>query len=355
MVCWVPSTGTAHLRCGPEMAVRLARFPGVREQTVELARSCVFDFAVGAPKLPDWPVPDGHTEASWLRHLVALGARERYGPPEREKTPGAYAQIARELDVIEELGFPGYFLIVHDIVEFCRRNDILCQGRGSAANSAVCYALGITGVDAVRHGLLFERFLSPGRDGPPDIDLDIEHRRREEAIQHVYDKYGRQCTAQVAARDPVGAEVDVPAPVTALAQQLLRLPRHLGIHSGGMVICDRPVGEVCPIEWARMPGRSVLQWDKDDCAAAGLVMLSALHDCFDLVAAHHGERYDLATIPPEDPLVYDMLCDADTVGVFQVESRAQMATLPRLRPRTFYDLVVEVALIRPGPIQGGSV
>jgi error-prone DNA polymerase len=396
MVGWLPATGTAHLRSGREMAARLARFPGVREQTVELARACMFDFAVVAPKLPDWPVPHGHTEASWLRHLVALGARQRYGPPGREKTPGAYAQIARELDVIEELGFPGYFLIVHDIVEFCRRNNILCQGRGSAANSAVCYALGITGVDAVRHGLLFERFLSPGRDGPPDIDLDIEHRRREEAIQHVYGKYGRQCTAQVAnvisyrprmalrdaaralghspgqqdawskqvdPRDPVGAEVDIPAPVTALATRLLRLPRHLGIHSGGMVICDRPVGEVCPIEWARMPGRSVLQWDKDDCAAAGLVkfdllglgMLSALHDCFDLVAAHHGERYDLATIPPEDPLVYDMLCDADTVGVFQVESRAQMATLPRLRPRKFYDLVVEVALIRPGPIQGGSV
>ncbi|HEU5159572.1 MAG TPA: error-prone DNA polymerase [Streptosporangiaceae bacterium] len=396
MVGWLPATGTAHLRSGREMAARLARFPGVREQTVELARACVFDFAVVAPRLPDWPVPDGHTEASWLRHLVMLGARARYGPPGRETTPGAYAQIARELDVIEELGFPGYFLIVHDIVEFCRQNNILCQGRGSAANSAVCYALGITGVDAVRHGLLFERFLSPGRDGPPDIDLDIEHRRREEAIQHVYNKYGRQCTAQVAnvisyrprmalrdaaralghspgqqdawskqvdPRDPIGAEADVPAPVTALAGQFLRLPRHLGIHSGGMVICDRPVGEVCPIEWARMPGRSVLQWDKDDCAAAGLVkfdllglgMLSALHDCFDLVAAHHGERYDLATIPPEDPLVYDMLCDADTVGVFQVESRAQMATLPRLRPRKFYDLVVEVALIRPGPIQGGSV
>ncbi|MEU6034732.1 error-prone DNA polymerase [Actinomadura sp. NPDC047616] len=396
MVGWLPASGTAHLRGGAEMAVRLARFPGVRERTVELARECVFDFAVVAPRLPDWPVPDGHTEASWLRHLVAEGARQRYGPPERERTPGAYAQIAKELDVIEELGFPGYFLIVHDIVEFCRSRDILCQGRGSAANSAVCYALGITGVDAVRHGLLFERFLSPGRDGPPDIDLDIEHRRREEAIQYVYEKYGRECTAQVAnvisyrprmavrdaaralgfspgqqdawsrgidPRDPVGAEADIPEAVTELAQRMLTLPRHLGIHSGGMVIADRPVGEVCPIEWARMPGRSVLQWDKDDCAAAGLVkfdllglgMLAALHDCFDLVAEHHGERYDLQSIPPEDPLVYDMLCDADTVGVFQVESRAQMATLPRLRPREFYDLVVEVALIRPGPIQGGSV
>ncbi|TMQ99209.1 error-prone DNA polymerase [Actinomadura soli] len=396
MVGWLPASGTAHLRSGAEMARRLARFPGVRERTVALAKECLFDFDVVAPRLPDWPVEDGHTEASWLRHLVAEGALKRYGPPERERVPGAYEQIAKELDVIEQLRFPGYFLIVHDIVEFCRREGILCQGRGSAANSAVCYALGITGVDAVRHGLLFERFLSPGRDGPPDIDLDIEHRRREEAIQYVYDTYGRECTAQVAnvisyrprmavrdaaralgfspgqqdawskgidPRDPVGTESDIPGPVLELADRMQRLPRHLGIHSGGMVIADRPVGEICPIEWATMPNRSVLQWDKDDCAAAGLVkfdllglgMLAALHDCFDLVDAHHGSRYDLQSIPPDDHLVYDMLCDADTVGVFQVESRAQMATLPRLRPRVFYDLVVEVALIRPGPIQGGSV
>ncbi|TDE35767.1 error-prone DNA polymerase [Actinomadura sp. 6K520] len=396
MAGWLPAGGTAHIRSGAEMARRLARFPGVLERTAALGRECRFGFGVVAPRLPDWPVPDGHTEASWLRHLVREGALKRYGPPERERVSGAHEQIARELDVIEQLGFPGYFLIVHDIVEFCRGRGILCQGRGSAANSAVCYALGITGVDAVRHGLLFERFLSPGRDGPPDIDLDIEHRRREEAIQYVYGKYGRECTAQVAnvityrprmavrdaaralgfspgqqdawskgvdPRDPVGAESDVPAPVMELANRMLALPRHLGIHSGGMVIADRPVGEICPIEWATMPGRSVLQWDKDDCAAAGLVkfdllglgMLAALHDCFDLVAGHHGRRYDLQSVPPDDPLVYDMLCDADTVGVFQVESRAQMATLPRLKPREFYDLVVEVALIRPGPIQGGSV
>ncbi|WP_067457359.1 error-prone DNA polymerase [Actinomadura macra] len=396
MVGWLPAGGTAHLRSGAEMAARLARFPGVRERTVDLARECLFRFDVVAPRLPDWPVGDGHTEASWLRHLVADGALRRYGPPDAERVSGAYAQIARELDVIEELRFPGYFLIVHDIVEFCRREGILCQGRGSAANSAVCYALGITGVDAVHHGLLFERFLSPGRDGPPDIDLDIEHRRREEAIQYVYGKYGRECTAQVAnvisyrprmavrdaaralgfspgqqdawsksidPRDPVGTETGIPAPVLELADRMQRLPRHLGIHSGGMVIADRPVGEICPIEWASMADRSVLQWDKDDCAAAGLVkfdllglgMLAALHDCFDLVAEHHGRRHDLQSIPPDDPQVYEMLGDADTVGVFQVESRAQMATLPRLRPREFYDLVVEVALIRPGPIQGGSV
>ncbi|QXJ20357.1 error-prone DNA polymerase [Actinomadura graeca] len=396
MAGWLPAGGTAHLRSGAEMEARLARFPGVRERTAALARECLFRFDVVAPRLPDWPVPGGHTEASWLRHLVAEGALRRYGPPDAERVSGAYAQIAKELDVIEELRFPGYFLIVHDIVEFCRREGILCQGRGSAANSAVCYALGITGVDAVHHGLLFERFLSPGRDGPPDIDLDIEHRRREEAIQYVYGKYGRECTAQVAnvisyrprmavrdaaralgyspgqqdawskgidPRDPVGTETEIPAAVLELSDRMLRLPRHLGIHSGGMVIADRPVGEICPIEWASMEGRSVLQWDKDDCASAGLVkfdllglgMLAALHDCFDLVDGHHGRRLDLQSVPPDDPEVYEMLGDADTVGVFQVESRAQMATLPRLRPREFYDLVVEVALIRPGPIQGGSV
>jgi error-prone DNA polymerase len=398
---WLAAPGTAYLRSGAEMARLLRRYPGAGERTVELAAECAFDFHVIAPRLPDFPVPEGHTETTWLRHLVASRAPERYGPPEAERVEGAYAQIAGELRIIADLGFPGYFLIVHDIVRFCERNGILCQGRGSAANSAVCYALGITSVDPVRHGLLFERFLSAGRDGPPDIDLDIEHQRREEVIQYVYDRYGRQNAAQVAnvisyrprmaLRDagralgyepgqldawskqvgprPYGPgqlippDAGVPPAVTALAARMQRLPRHLGIHSGGMVICDRPAGEVCPVEWARMPGRTVLQWDKDDCAYAGLVkfdllglgMLTALRDCFDLVEAHHGQRWSLHSIPQEDPGVYDMLCEADTVGVFQVESRAQMATLPRLRPREFYDLVVEVALIRPGPIQGGSV
>ena len=255
-------------------------------------------------------------------------------------------------------------------------------------------------MDAVKHGLLFERFLAPERDGPPDIDVDIESDRREEVIQHVYEKYGRQHTAQVAnvisyrprsaVRDvaralgfspgqqdawskqidrwgsPAASAAeydDVPTQVLTYANELQTLPRHLGIHSGGMVICDRPIVEVCPVEHARMPGRTVLQWDKDDCAAVNLVkfdllglgMLSALRYAFDLVAEHEGQRWELHTIPQEDPEVYEMLCRADSVGVFQVESRAQMATLPRLRPRTFYDLVVEVALIRPGPIQGGSV
>jgi error-prone DNA polymerase len=398
---WLAASGGAYIRSGAEMAHRLRRYPGVFDRTVRLARDCAFGFGVIAPKLPPFPVPERHTEATWLRALVSQKAPLRYGPEHAERVPGAYAQIAGELKVIEELGFAGYFLIVHDIVRFCEEEGILCQGRGSAANSAVCFALGITSVDSVRHELLFERFLSAGRDGPPDIDLDIEHRRREEVIQYVYGKYGRDRAAQVAnvisyrprmalrdagralgyAREqqdrwakqvgpreygpgqPIPPDAEVPEPVIRLAARMQRLPRHLGIHSGGMVICDRPVGEVCPVEWARMPGRSVLQWDKDDCAYAGLVkfdllglgMLTALRDCFELVAAHHGVRWTLHTIPQEDPGVYDMLCDADTVGVFQVESRAQMATLPRLRPRKFYDLVVEVALIRPGPIQGGSV
>jgi len=398
---WLAASGGAYLRSGAEMAARLRRYPGVLERTAELAAECAFDFSVIAPRLPDFPTPGGEPEADWLRTLVSRKAAGRYGPPQAERVPGAHAQIARELDVIVALGFPGYFLIVHDIVRFCEQAGILCQGRGSAANSAVCYALGITSVDPVQHGLLFERFLSVGRDGPPDIDLDIEHRRREEVIQYVYRRYSREKAAQVAnvityrprmaLRDagralgfspeqqnawakqagprqygpgqPVPPDAGVPEPVAALAERMQRLPRHLGIHSGGMVICDRPVGDVCPVEWATMPGRTVLQWDKDDCSYAGLVkfdllglgMLSALADCFTLIADQHGERLSLHSIPQEDPDVYEMLCRADTVGVFQVESRAQMATLPRLRPSKFYDLVVEVALIRPGPIQGGSV
>ncbi|HUP68955.1 MAG TPA: error-prone DNA polymerase [Acidimicrobiales bacterium] len=392
---WLPPAGSAHLRSGNEMARRFARYPGAVERAAALGDECAFDLRLVAPKLPDWPVPPGHTEMTWLRQLTLEGAGRRYGPPEAERVKGAYRQIAYELDLIEQLGFAGYFLVVHDIVEFCRRSDIYCQGRGSAANSAACYALGITNADAVALGLLFERFLSPERDGPPDIDIDIEADRREEAIQYVYERYGRERAAQVAnvityrpksavrdmAKalghspgqqdawskqldhwDPLAPDHSIPATVMALAEEVQGFPRHLGIHSGGMVICDRPVVEVCPVEWGRMAGRTVLQWDKDDCAAVGLVkfdllglgMLTVLHDAVDLVGAHHGAEVDLATLPQEDE-VYAMLSRADSVGVFQVESRAQMATLPRLRPRCFYDLVVEVALIRPGPIQGGSV
>ncbi len=394
---WLPASAGAHLRSGVEQARRFARYPGVVERAAELGLSCAFDLALVAPDLPPFPCPDGLDEMGYLRVLAERGAIERYGYRGQARTPGAWAQIDHELDVIEKLNYPGYFLIVWDIVEFCRRQNIYCQGRGSAANSAVCFALGITKADAVSLGLLFERFLSPERDGPPDIDIDIESGRREEVIQYVYDRYGRHYAAQVAnvityraksaVRDMAKAlgyatgqqdawskqldrwsglseqdALDIPPNVIELASEVADFPRHLGIHSGGMVLCDRPVIEVCPVEWGRMEGRTVLQWDKDDCAAAGLVkfdllglgMLTALHEAVDLVADAHGVEIDLATIPQDDA-VYDMLCEADSVGVFQVESRAQMATLPRLRPRTFYDLVVEVALIRPGPIQGGSV
>ncbi|MGX1775044.1 error-prone DNA polymerase [Nocardia brasiliensis] len=393
---WLAPTGGAHLRSGAEMARLFAECPQAVHNAVLLARECAFDLKLIAPKLPPFAVPPEHDETSYLRLLAFEGAAVRYGP--RERNPKAYQQIEHELAVIEELEFPGYFLVVHDIVRFCQDNDILCQGRGSAANSAVCYAIGITNVDPVGNTLLFERFLSPERDGPPDIDIDIESDRREEAIQHVYTKYGRAYAAQVAnvityrgksaVRDAARAlgfsqgqqdawskqvsrwtgveaeaNTDIPAEVLRLAGEIEGLPRHLGIHSGGMVICDRPIADVCPVEWARMPGRSVLQWDKDDCAAIDLVkfdllglgMLSALHYMMDLVREHTGEVVELHQLDLKEAAVYEMLSRADSVGVFQVESRAQMATLPRLRPRTFYDLVVEVALIRPGPIQGGSV
>ena len=394
---YLPAAAAAHLRSGVEQAQWFRRYPGVVERAAELGRACAFDLALVAPELPPFPCPPGFDEMGWLREITELAAIRWYGTRHDERVPGAWRQIDHELNTIEALGFPGYFLVVHDIVEFCRQSDIYCQGRGSAANSAVCFALGITKADAVSLGLLFERFLSPERDGPPDIDIDIESGRREEVIQYVYERYGRHHAAQVAnvityrarsaVRDMARAlgyapgqqdafaknlsrwsglaeqdELDVPDDVIALAAELEDAPRHLGIHSGGMVICDRPIIEVCPVEWARMADRSVLQWDKEDCAATGLVkfdllglgMLSALHLAVDLIAGHYDIDLDLATIPQEDE-VYDMLCKADSIGVFQVESRAQMATLPRLKPRTFYDLVVEVALIRPGPIQGGSV
>jgi len=366
---WLPPAPVACLRNASEQNRRFARWPGVVDRAAEIGSYCAFDLRLVAPGLPDFPVPEGHTEQSWLAELVRRGALERYGERSCERIPGAWAQIDHELAVISDLGYAGYFLVVFDIVEFCRRNDIYCQGRGSAANSAVCYALGITRADAVALGLLFERFLSPERDGPPDIDVDIESKRREEVIAYVYERYGRRNAAQVAnvityrersaARDVIKALGHLDS---ELAADLVGLPRHLGLHPGGMVICDRPVVDVCPVEWARHPGRSVLQWDKDSCASVGLVkfdllglgMLEALHRAVDLVKEAHGVEVDLATIPQEDA-VYDMLCAADTVGVFQVESRAQMATLPRVMPRSFADLVVEVALIRPGPIQGGSV
>ncbi|WP_420120633.1 error-prone DNA polymerase [Nakamurella sp.] len=393
---YLPPGSGAHLRSGAEMAQLFARYPAAVPTAAAIGEQCAFDLRLVAPKLPPYDVPPGHDENSHLRALTMAGAARRYGPPEQR--PDAYAQIEKELAIIAALDFPGYFLIVNDIVTFCRDANIMCQGRGSAANSAVCYALGITAVDAVRYELLFERFLAPERDGPPDIDVDIESDRREEVIQYVYRTHGRERAAQVAnvntyrprmavrdmakalghspgQQDAYSKQLDgwvplagqdtggIPGDVLALAAKIQDYPRHLSIHSGGMVICDRPVSQVCPVEWARMENRSVLQWDKDDCAAMGLVkfdllglgMLSALHYAVDLIREHEGLEIDFARLDLEEPAVYEMLQRADSVGVFQVESRAQMATLPRLRPRTFYDLVVEVALIRPGPIQGNSV
>lgn len=395
---WLPPGPERHLKSGSEMARRLGEAPVRR--AAELGGDLAFDLRLVAPNLPRYPTPDGMSEMAYLRKITADGASDRYPPPNEK----ADAQLEYELGIIEALGYEGYFLIVWEIVEFCRRSNIYCQGRGSAANSAVCYAIGITNADAVALELLFERFLSPERDGPPDIDLDIEAGRREEVIQYVYERYGRESAAQVAnvityrsrsllrdvgkavgltpgQVDGVASTMDgfsypyrsdlpelegLPAEQTAaisrICQELDGAPRHLGIHSGGMVIADRPLVEVCPVEWARMEGRSVLQWDKDDCAIAGLVkidllglgMLSVLHRCVDLVREHRGVEVDLAKIPQEAE-IYESMTRADTVGVFQIESRAQMGTLPRLKPRCFYDLVVEVALIRPGPIQGNSV
>jgi error-prone DNA polymerase len=392
---WLSASPLAHLRSDAEQRRRFARWPGVVDRAGEIASELAFDLRLVTPNLPTFPTPEGMNEQSYLEELTARGATLRYGPREHERVPGAWRQIDHELGVIGALGFAGYFLTVWDITEFCRRQNIYCQGRGSAANSAVCFSLGITNADAVALNLFFERFLSPARDGPPDIDVDIESGRREEVIQYVYERYGRRHAAQVAAvityrprsalrdvarafglseeeadalRDGVGRHSQTPlssgAPgmIAAMANELLGRPRHLGIHSAGMVLCDRPVLEVCPIEWGRTPGRTVLQWDKDDCAAIGLVkfdllglgMLDALHRAVDEVASFHGVTLDLSSLPQEDR-VYDLLCEADTVGVFQVESRAQMATLPRVEPRCFYDLVIEVALIRPGPIQGNAV
>ena len=415
------------LRGPADMARLHRRAPRAVGAAAEIAQDLAFDLSLVVPDLPAVEVPPGHTPATWLRELTRRGALERYGPPAED--PEAWKVLTHELDVIESLGFPGYFLIVRSIVDFCEASGILCQGRGSAANSAVCYALGITAVDAVRHRMLFERFLSPGRAGYPDIDLDIEACRREEVIQHVYTRYGRERAAQVAnvisyrprsaVRDaaralghPAGLQdawagrmdrwgsvrtdgagsvaadrsprppAEPPEQVLDIAERLLRLPRHLGIHPGGMVLADRPVTEVCPVRWAATEGRTVLQWDKDDCASAGLVkfdllglgVLTALRLAFTGLAergervpgpgageagtprrARAGRAWGLHTLPEEDPAVYRLLSAADTVGVFQVESRAQMATLPRLRPQTFYDIVVEVALVRPGPIQGDAV
>ena len=392
---WLPAHGSAHLRSGEEMTERFRRYPGAISHGLAIARDCAFPLRRARPALPRQEVPAGHTPMSHLRALVWEAVPRLY--PDLDAA--GRGRIEQELAVIEEKDFPGYFLIVHGIVAEARDRGILCQGRGSAAASAVCYLLGITAIDPIRYGLPFERFLATTRDEEPDIDVDFDSDRREEIIQWVFTEYGRERAAQVAnliqyrpknavrdmaralghspgQQDAWARQVegwgsalqpaeghDIPEQVLAYAGDLLKAPRHLGIHSGGMVLTARPVGEVVPVEHARMPGRTVIQWDKDDAAWMGLVkfdllglgMLAALQHCFDLAADATGERWDLQNLPREEAAVYDMLCRADSIGVFQVESRAQMGLLPRLQPREFYDLVIQIALIRPGPIQGGAV
>ena len=412
------SNAERFLKPPAEMAALFADHPDAVARTRELADRLQYTMADLGYRFPDYPVPAGETQASFLRKITEVGARERYGAAVGRSQTGsappyerARAQIARELDLIEKLQLAGYFLIVWDIVNFCRQQDILVLGRGSAANSAVCYSLGITAVDPVGMDLLFERFLSEERGEWPDIDLDLPSGdRRERVIQHVYQKYGRlgaAMTANVityrgrsAARevgkalgfDPLQIDrlakimnqFEFADPTDTLPRQLsavgldlnservrlfarlwremLDLPRHLGQHSGGMVICQGQLDAVVPLENASMADRVVVQWDKDDCADMGIVkvdllglgMLAAIQDALTLVNTPE-PRLDLAHLPQNDPDVYKMLCEADTIGLFQVESRAQMATLPRLKPASFYDLVVEVAIIRPGPIVGQMV
>jgi error-prone DNA polymerase len=399
-----PATDERYLKHPDEMEARFRRYPGVVARSAGLGERLAFDLALVAPRLPDFPMP-GHfrDEMDYLRHLTWEGARAVYPGGDDGVEPTARRRIDHELGIIERLGFPGYFLVVKDLIDFARSQGIYCQIRGSGADSAVCRCIGLTRVDPIRLQLPFERFLSEERGRPPDIDVDFEADRREEVIQYCYRRYGRERAAMVAnvityrARsvlrdvaktfgftaaqvDGLSKYVDSHDPArlrdmdTALPEgmtteliydicwRLDGFPRHLGIHSGGMVIADRPLWQVVPLEWGRMEGRTVIQWDKDDSAAVGIVkfdllglgMLNALHLATDLVEDTHGVEVDLAMLPQE-PAIYESMTRADTVGLFQVESRAQMATLPKMKPKTFYDLAVEVALIRPGPIQGQSV
>jgi error-prone DNA polymerase len=397
-----------HVKTPAEMARLFADLPEAIANTLEISSRLQFTLADLGYEFPRYPVPEGETQMSLLRKLADEGARRRYRPYHDR----ARKQIERELALIEKLKLPGYFLIVWDIVRFCREHDILAQGRGSAANSAVCYALGITAVDPVGMDLLFERFLSEERGEWPDIDIDLPSGdKREQAIQYVYQRFGKlgaAMTANVityrgrsAAREvgkALGFEITTLERLAGLVRawewkdpkdtterqfheagfdlnhprvrkffELYRmaqdLPRHLGQHSGGMVICQGDLDSVVPLEPATMPGRVVVQWDKEDCADLGIIkvdllglgMMAVLEDTLKLIPEVYGEEVDLAHLPPDDPAVYAALEKADTVGMFQVESRAQMATLPRMRPRRFYDIVVQVAIIRPGPIVGKMV
>lgn len=394
-----------HLKAPEEMARLFRWYPYAIDATAEIVDRCRFSLDELRYEYPDEVAGEGVSAQQELERLTEVGAVGRFpgGVP-----PKVRATIDHELHLIEQLGFAPYFLTVHDIVRFARSRGILCQGRGSAANSVVCYCLGITAVDPTRIDLLFERFISAARGEPPDIDVDFEHERREEVIQYIYAKYGRDraglASAQIrfrkrAAMRDVGKVMGLSAdlierlvgaasgmatedmtpewlatqgfdptePTLAktleLVHELVGFPRHLSQHPGGFVITRGPLSEVAPILNAAMAERTTIEWDKDDLDALGILkidilalgMLSAVRRCLDLLAEHTGRRYGLADIPPEDRDVYAMLSRGDSVGVFQVESRAQMAMLPRLKPKTFYDLVIQVAIVRPGPIQGDMV
>ncbi|PKP64019.1 MAG: error-prone DNA polymerase, partial [Alphaproteobacteria bacterium HGW-Alphaproteobacteria-8] len=398
------ANGERRLKSGAEMARLFHRYPAPLRRSVEIADRCAFRLDELRHQYPHED-RDGEPAQDRLARLSHEGLRWRYpeGPP-----PKIVARVEKELRLIAEMGYAPYFLTVHDIVAFARSREILCQGRGSAANSVVCYLLGITEVPPESITLIFERFISKERGEPPDIDVDFEHERREEVIQHIYDHYGRHragLTATVihfrsrAAIREVGKVMGLSGDVLArlsgqiwgwssaapsedrvrdagldpadrrvmlalrLIGEIIGFPRHLSQHVGGFVITEGRLDEVCPIENAAMEGRTVIEWDKDDIDALGLLkvdvlglgMLTCIRKAFGLLQDHRGLSLTLANVPPEDPSVYDMLCRADAVGVFQVESRAQLNFLPRMRPRKFYDLVCEVAIVRPGPIQGGMV
>ncbi|WP_199098809.1 error-prone DNA polymerase [Dyella sp. ASV21] len=395
--------GERHLRTREALSAIYP--PDLMAESLRIAERCRFAMTDLQYRYPAELVPEGHTATSWLRHLTRQGERRRWpqGTP-----PKVARQIDHELSLIAQLKYESYFLTVQEIVNFARSKDILCQGRGSAANSAVCYALGVTAVDPDKTVLLVERFISVERDEPPDIDIDFEHERREEVIQHIYEKYGRERAALAAtvicyrgrsavrdvARalglpadqidllsrtfawqdgdDPVEDRLrergfDPESPllrrVLALTAELRNFPRHLSQHVGGFVISDQPLSHLVPVENAAMPDRTIIQWDKDDldtmrllkvdCLALG--MLTCIRKCLDMLRTHHGRDLTLATLPPEDPDTYQLIQRADTIGVFQIESRAQMAMLPRHLPENFYDLVIQVAIVRPGPIQGDMV
>ena len=397
------ANGERHLRRLEELGELYP--PELLAQSLRIAERCHFDLDELEYHYPHELVPAGHDPTSWLRVLVERGAAERWG---KSVPAAARAQIEHELALIAELKYESYFLTVHDIVRFAREQRILCQGRGSAANSSVCFALGITELDPTESRLLFERFLSRERNEPPDIDVDFEHERREEVIQYVFRRYGRTraaLTAVVNTHHGAGAIRDVakalglpPDQVNALADccgrwssgpptperlqeagfdpqnpllrrvliltgELIGFPRHLSQHPGGFVISEHALDTLVPVENATMAERTVIQWDKDDLDRVGLLkvdvlalgMLSALRRCFGLIERYRGTQWTLATLPKEDPATYAMISRADTIGAFQIESRAQMAMLPRLRPKTFYDLVIQVAIVRPGPIQGDMV